>query len=78
MLNRLVVVDLRGLEFMDSTGTSVLVKAHQEALESRHAFAVVKGSPQVDRLLNLTGLNRQLTLADAPEHLLQRHSTHNP
>ena len=28
-----VVVDLRGLEFMDSTGLSVLVRAHQRAEE---------------------------------------------
>jgi anti-anti-sigma factor len=60
----LVVVDLRRLEFMDSTGISLLVRAHQSALKSSHRFAVIKGPPQVDRLLALTGLDQQLTLLD--------------
>jgi anti-anti-sigma factor len=64
-----VIVDLRALEFMDSTGISVLVKAHQSALESEHRFAVVKGSPQVDRLLSLTGLDQHLTLLGRPGEL---------
>lgn len=65
----LVIVDLRGLDFMDSTGIGVLVKAHQAAAQSAYRFAVVKGSPQVDRILSLTGLDEQLTLLDAPEEL---------
>lgn len=67
----LLIVDLRGLEFMDSTGIGVLVKAHQAATQSGYRFAIVKGSPQVDRILSLTGLDEQLTLLDAPEELLQ-------
>jgi anti-anti-sigma factor len=66
-----VIVDLRGLEFMDSTGISVLVQAHQAAAQSRYRFALVKGSPQIDRILSLTGLDEQRTLLDAPEELLQ-------
>jgi anti-anti-sigma factor len=66
----LVIVDLRGLEFMDSTGIGVLVRAHQAA-QSRYRFAIVKGSPQVDRILTLTGLDEQMTFLDAPEELLQ-------
>jgi anti-anti-sigma factor len=67
----LVIVDLRGLEFIDSTGISVLVKAHQAAAQSDSRFAIVKGSPQIERILSLTGLDEQLTLLDAPEELLQ-------
>jgi|SRR5690242_20065569 anti-anti-sigma factor len=67
----LVIVDLRGLEFMDSTGIGVLVRARQAAARSRYRFAVVKGSPQVDRILSLTGLDEQITLLDSPEELLQ-------
>jgi anti-sigma B factor antagonist len=66
-----VVVDLRGLEFIDSTGLSVLVKAHQEAQDSGREFGLVKGGAQVQRLLDLTGLTERLTLADAPEELLR-------
>ena len=49
---------------MDSTGISLLLTAHQSALESEQRFAVIKGAPQVDRLLTLTGLDEQLTLLD--------------
>jgi anti-sigma B factor antagonist len=67
----LVVVDLRDLEFMDSTGLSVLVRAHQRAAESSHRFGLINGSPQVQRLLTLTGVADRLMLSDAPEELLE-------
>lgn len=62
-----VVVDLRQLEFMDSTGLSVLVRAHQRATEKGQRFAVVRGPQQVQRLLSLTGVADRLTLVDSPE-----------
>ena len=66
----LVIVDLRELEFMDSTGLSVLVKAHQRAEEQGRRFGLVNGSQQVQRLLTLTGVADRLTVVDAPEDLL--------
>jgi anti-sigma B factor antagonist len=66
----LLIVDLRELEFMDSTGLSLIVKAHQRADELGQRFAVVKGPQQVERLLNMTGVAERLTLVDAPEDLL--------
>ncbi len=65
----LVIVDLRQLEFMDSTGLSVLVRAHQRATQSGKRFVVVRGPQQVQRLLSLTGVADRLTLVDAPEEL---------
>jgi anti-sigma B factor antagonist len=67
---QLVVVDLRGLEFMDSTGLSVLVRAHQRAEENGRRLGLVNGSQQVQRLLTLTGVADRLTLTDVPEELL--------
>lgn len=66
-----LIVDLRGIEFIDSTGLSVLVKAHQQAVESDRPFGVVRGGPQVQRLFALTGMEERLTLADTPEELLR-------
>jgi anti-anti-sigma factor len=66
----LVILDLRQLVFMDSTGLSVVVRAHQRAVESRHRFAVVRGGKQVQRLLMLTGVGDRLTVIDDPEELL--------
>jgi anti-sigma B factor antagonist len=65
-----VIVDLRELEFMDSTGLSTLVKAHQRAVDAGQRFGVVRGPQQVQRLLSLTGVEERLTFADEPEELL--------
>jgi anti-anti-sigma factor len=65
-----VIVDLRNLEFMDSTGLSVLVRAHQRATENGQRFGVVRGPQQVQRLLSLTGVADRLNLADSPDELL--------
>lgn len=64
---KVVIVDLRNLEFMDSTGLSVLVRAHQRAEEDGRRLGLVNGSQQVQRLLSLTGVADRLTLADAPD-----------
>lgn len=67
---QLVVVDLRNLEFMDSTGLSVLVRAHQRAEENGRRLGLVNGSQQVQRLLTLTGVADRLMLTDVPQELL--------
>lgn len=64
-----VIIDLRALEFMDSTGLSVLVRAHQRATEKGQQFVVVRGPQQVQRLLSLTGVADRLTLVDSPEDI---------
>lgn len=66
----LVVVDLRRLEFMDSTGLSIIVRAHQRLAEQERELSLVRGSPQVQRLLDLTGVAERVRLVQAPEELL--------
>jgi anti-anti-sigma factor len=70
---RLVVVDLRNLEFMDSTGLSIIVRAHQRLAEQGCELSLVRGSPQVQRLLDLTGVAERVRLVEAPEELLSGH-----
>ncbi len=60
-----IVLDLAGLEFIDSTGLSVLVRAQQRAHDSGRELGLVNLGPQVERLLSLTGLLDRLTLDDA-------------
>jgi len=67
-----VIIDLRQLEFMDSTGLSVLVRAHQRATDNGQRFGVVRGPQQVQRLLSLTGVAERLNLADSPDELLSQ------
>jgi anti-anti-sigma factor len=65
-----LVFDLRGLEFIDSTGLSVLVKANQRAETAGLPFGLAGGGTQVRRLLSLTGIAERLTVADEPSELL--------
>src|ERR1700759_5030092 len=65
-----VVIDLRALDFMDSTGLSILVRAHQRLAGEGCEMGLVKGSQQVQRLLDLTGVAERLRLVDEPEELL--------
>jgi len=60
-----VVVDMRKLEFIDSTGIALLVAAlGQDGDESRIRF-IPSDSPAVARVLDLTGLAERLPLAEA-------------
>lgn len=67
---QLVVVDLRQLDFMDSTGLSIIVRAHQRMAGEGCEMGLVKGSQQVQRLLDLTGVAERLRLVDSPDDLL--------
>jgi len=67
----LVVIDLRTLEFMDSTGLHRLVRAQQEALQAGRRFALIRGTEQVQRVLDLSGVSESLTIVDSPDELLE-------
>jgi anti-anti-sigma factor len=62
----LLVVDLRGLEFMDSTGLRTLVSADQRARDAGRRLAIVRGPEAVDRIFNVTRLDQRLELVDDP------------
>ncbi len=68
--SEVLVLDLRRLEFMDSTGLSVIVKAHQRLADEGRALYLVRGPQQVQRLLDLTGVAERIQLADSPEEIL--------
>jgi anti-anti-sigma factor len=54
---RRLVVDLRGLDFMDSTGLTLLVRWGRGAEQDGYQLALVRGDPRVHRLFELTGLD---------------------
>ena len=55
-----ILVDLEGVEFMDSTGLSALVSGVTRTGQANGELAVVCTRPQVLRLLALTGLDHVL------------------
>jgi anti-sigma B factor antagonist len=61
-----VVVDLRELEFMDSTGLRVLVAAHGRVEGTEQRFLIVRPLPgaSIERILAVAGVERVLDLID--------------
>ncbi len=59
-----LMLDLRDLQFMDSSGLRVLVREHQTASLNGHAFSLRGATPQVHRLFELTGLRDRFTFDD--------------
>jgi anti-sigma B factor antagonist len=55
-----VVVDLSGLEFMDSTGLRVLLRARSAAAEGRWEIFVRDVPPTIRRLFDMTGVHDAL------------------
>jgi anti-sigma B factor antagonist len=52
-----VVVDLSGVDFMDSTGLSALVVAYRQASEIGSSVVVAGAQPSVRRVLQITQLD---------------------
>ena len=67
----LIIVDLRGLAFMDSTGLHLLIQAQKHAHDCGRSFALVRGGDQIQRLLDVTGVGDALTIVSSPEELLE-------
>jgi anti-anti-sigma factor len=65
-----IVVDLRPLAFMDSSGLGALVAAHRKARVLKCAVAVVAGGGIVTRLLETTGLVRVLRVFGSVDEAL--------
>jgi anti-sigma B factor antagonist len=64
---RHAVLDLRGLEFMDSSGVRVIVAAHLAAQEHGGRLSLVRlqaGTP-IQRVLEISGLDGVLAIVDA-------------
>jgi anti-anti-sigma factor len=63
-----VVLDLRELEFMDSSGLRVLVVAHARTTDGGPRFAVVRPREggAVAKILAIAGLDEELDLLDEP------------
>ena len=66
---RRVVLDLRQLDFMDSSGVRVLVAAHAAAEEGGGRFTIVRPPPggAVSRVLEISGLEGILELVDSAD-----------
>ncbi len=62
-----LVIDLRQLSFMDSSGLRLLVSERDRADADGYGFTLVRGGAEISRLLRLTRLDEKLPFADAAE-----------
>ena len=66
-----LVIDLRGLHFMDSAGLGRLLAARRRAARARRRLVIVRGGRVVDRVMMLAGLSDVFELvSDVPPELL--------
>jgi anti-anti-sigma factor len=61
-----VVLDLERLEFIDSAGLRAIYELWQVSRNDGFSLAIVRAAGQVRRLMDLTGLDEILPLADEP------------
>jgi anti-sigma B factor antagonist len=64
-----VVLDLRGLEFMDSSGLRLVVLADMRAREAGRRFVLVRGTETVHRVFEITRMSERLDFVSDPEEV---------
>jgi anti-anti-sigma factor len=64
-----VVLDLRSLDFIDSSGLRVVVGAHRSAEEHGSRFTCVRGAPgsTVHRIVEIAGIDGVIEMVDDPD-----------
>jgi anti-anti-sigma factor len=67
---RHIVLDLRGLTFIDLPGLRELIVQNEHARAHRQNLAVVRGTVEIQRVLQLTGVEDHLVLVDDPDDLV--------
>ena len=62
-----VVIDLRAVTFLDSTGLRSLIRARAKGADAEWSLKLVRGSEQVHRVLTLTRMDAHFDFADPSE-----------
>lgn len=72
----LVVLDLRGLAFLDTSGLRLITEELHRAKEGRHSFRVVRGPARVQRIFEVAGLAAAAFWCDSAEQALGNGGDH--
>jgi anti-anti-sigma factor len=65
-----VALDLRELEFLDSSGLRAVVLASRHLTDNERRLVLVRGPSSVQRVFEITRMTERLEFVDAPEHAL--------
>jgi anti-sigma B factor antagonist len=63
-----IVIDLRGVVFLDSTALHVLIAAHARAQQDNWELAIIPAPRAVHRVFEITGANDRLPFTTANGH----------
>ena len=66
----LIVLDLRELAFIDSSGLRVVLTADLRARERERRVVLVRAPEGVQRIFHIAGLDARLEMVDDPTHVL--------
>ena len=58
-----LVLDLRGLTFIDSSGVALLIAEDHRARETGRTFSIVRGQPPIQRVLKISGIEDRFAVA---------------
>src|SRR4051812_4561876 len=61
-----VVLDLRGVGFLDTSGLRIVVEETHRAEAGGYRFAVVRGPDRVQRIFDIAGIGKDGLLVDDP------------
>lgn len=61
---RSIVLDLSGLEFMDSTGVRLILAADARSRDDGKRLLLRRGPPSVQRVLQISGVEQMLPFTD--------------
>lgn len=64
-----LVLDLRGVDFLDSSGLRLVLSLDREQRDRGARLVVVRGGRRVARVMELTGADRQLEMVDDPAEI---------
>jgi anti-anti-sigma factor len=67
-----LVIDLRDLEFMDSTGLRLILSADARARDRGSRLVIVRGPETVHRVFRMAALEDRLLFVDDPAHVPER------
>ena len=61
-----LILDLRKVAFIDSTGLRAVIAADERARTVGRRFVIVRGTPAVERVFSVTQLDQRLEFVDDP------------
>ena len=67
---RTFVLDLAAVSFIDTSGISLVIEQQQRAEAAGHRFRIVRGTDEVQRLFEISGLLSRLPFAETVQAAL--------